>query len=156
MASVWLGGGLVDLPPVCVKTGLPTPDVLRLAGRAAPSWVAPMVLVGFLPWLLARAGASRRYEVEVPLSAAVWQRFRIVRSAMRAAALVGLASSALAAATGAAVATVLVLCGVAVVGGVGLLVNEWVNWFGVRLSPDGQLGFTRVHRDFVDSVARFR
>jgi hypothetical protein len=77
MASVWLGGGPVDLPPVCVKTG-------------------------------------------------------------PAAALVGLASSALAAATGAAEPAALLLFGV--VGGVGLLVNEWVNWFGVRLSPDGSSG----------------
>ena len=154
MATVWLGGGPRDLPAVCAKSGLPTPETVRVAGRAAPSWVAPMVLFGFLPWLLARTGASRRYELEVPLTADAWRRFRTFRSAGRAAALTGLVCSVVAAGTGAAVVTVLLLAGVAVVGGVGLLVNEWVNWFGVCLSPDGKYGLTRVHPRFADAVTR--
>jgi hypothetical protein len=154
MATVWLGGGPGDLPPVCAKTGLPASETVRVAGRAAPSWVAPMVLVGFLPWLLARAGASRRYEIEVPLTADAWRRFRMFRSAGLTAALTGLACSVIAAGTGAAVVTVLLLVGVAVVGGAGLLVNEWVNWFGVRLSPEGEYGLTRVHPRFADAVTR--
>jgi hypothetical protein len=42
---------------------------------------------------------------------------------------------------------------VVAVGGVVLgLVNEWVNSFGVRVSPDGALVLTRVHPAFRDAV----
>jgi hypothetical protein len=115
-----------------------------------------MVLFGFLAWLVARGGASRRYEIEVPLSVSAWQHYRRSRRAGQVAIVVGLALSAIAVAIGTEGPQPFMLVGIAVIGALGLLLNEWINWFGIRLSRDQGYLLTRVHPDFVDAVTRSR
>lgn len=91
---------------------------------------------------------SRRYSITVPLSAPARARYQ----RWRPASVVALASGALlfvlASSLGrgpAAAPLLLISC----MGLGGLLINEWLNSFGVRVAPDGAYLLTRVHPDFV-------
>ena len=134
---------VVDLPKVCVKTGIPTADELTLRGSAAPSWSWFMIVFGFLPWLVASMASSQSYAITVPMQAAVWRRHRSVRRAAVVLFVVGVALALVATAQGRDNSAFLLLpafLGAAVYAG-----NEWFNTIGVQLSGDGGLLLTRVH-----------
>jgi hypothetical protein len=139
-----------ELPPICVKTGQPTDETLTIRGAAAPSWTYVLILFGFLPWLIVRAFASRRYEVTVPLTREVWQRYREWKRAgwigVGAGILLGLVAVALGR------DRAFLLLGITVLGALLLFWNEWVNSIGVGLSRDGGLYLTRVHPAFRDAM----
>jgi hypothetical protein len=141
---------LVSLPPVCVKTGLPTDDVVTVRGNASPQWTGVMVVFGFLAWLASMLLSGRRYSLEVPLQEHVLRRHRDLGRAGVVAAVAGFLLG-LVAAYGGGDAAIWFL-GIAAAGLVICVVNEWVNSFGVRLAPDGSLVLTRVHPRFRDAV----
>ena len=140
----------VELPAVCVKTGTPTTDLVRLSGSAAPAWTGAMILLGIVAWLFTSWMASRRYDVVVPLKAAVLERHRAWRRASWVLVGVGLTMTLVAAVLGRPNAFILLM--VLVAGMAFHLVNEWINAVGVQLAGDGALVLTRVHPDFARAV----
>ncbi|WP_457256577.1 hypothetical protein [Pedococcus sp. P5_B7] len=137
---------LVPLPRVCVKTGIPTADVLTIKGSAAPGWSWVMIVFGFLPWLFASLASSKSYEIQVPMQAAVWRRHRRVRRAAFVLFVVGVTLAIIATTQGRQNSAFLLFpafVGLAVYAG-----NEWFNTIGVHLSRDGGLLLTRVHPEF--------
>jgi hypothetical protein len=137
---------VVPLPQVCVKTGVPTADVLTIRGSAAPGWSWLMIVFGFLPWLVANLATSRRYTIEVPMQAVVWKRHRAARRAALYLFVTGVAFAVIATTQGwqnSAILLIPAFVGLALHAG-----NEWVNTIGVHLSRDGGLLLTRVHPGF--------
>jgi hypothetical protein len=140
----------VALPAICVKTGLPTEDVAAVRGSASPQWTGVMIFFGFLAWVIALFMTGRRYALVVPLREDVFRRHRALGRASVVQVVVGLLVGVAMALSDSPVAVGFLAVAV---GGVVLgLVNEWVNSFGVRLSPDGALVLTRVHPRFRDAV----
>lgn len=138
------------LPAVCVKTGVPTEEVASVRGSASPQWTGVLVLFSFLAWVVALFMTGRRYALVVPLREDVFRRHRALGRASVAQVVAGLALGILTSLQDSLMAMGFL---VVAVGGVVLgLVNEWVNSFGVRLSPDGALVLTRVHPRFRDAV----
>lgn len=149
MASVELGPPEAvprDLPALCVKTGVPTEESVRLSGAAAPGWTGAMILFGLFAWLFASSMASRRYVLVLPWRLELARQYRSWRRAgwvlVAAGPVLALAASAWGNSAGA-----LLLC-VSVIGVVVIVGNEWRNSIGVRLSPESHLVVTRVHPDF--------
>ena len=137
---------VVPLPPVCVKTGTPTADVLTIKGSAAPTWSWFMIIFGFFPWLVASMASSKSYEIQVPMQAAVWRRHRRVRRAAVVLFVVGVTFAIVATIQGRPNSGILLMpafIGAAVYAG-----NEWFNAIGVQLSREGGLMLTRVHPGF--------
>ncbi len=140
-------------PPVCAKSGVQTADAVDVHGTSVPGWAAPLFLMSVVAWVFVRFAAARPYEISVPLSAAAWQRYRRLRSA----GWVALAAGGLAVLLGAARAdTAGVVTGLAVLACamVGLVVNDYVNAFGVRVSTSGTIVLSRVHPAFAAALQR--
>lgn len=138
------------LPAICVKTGVPTEDVAAVRGSASPQWTGVMIFFGFLAWVVALFMTGRRYALVVPLRQDVFRRHRDLGLTSVAAVVAGLLLGLVTfSAEGLYAVWFLGMAGCGVVLG---LVNEWVNSFGVRLSPDGALVLTRVHPRFRDAV----
>ncbi len=139
------------LPSICVKTGEPTEDVLRVRGSAAPEWTTVMIVFGLLAWLAAQTMSSRRYNIVLPFDSAVLKRYRQWRRAAWSCAGLGVVLTVVAAGLASDYASIPLLIAllVAVAMGVG---NEWANSVGVRLSREGSLVLTRVHPRFAAAV----
>jgi hypothetical protein len=144
----------VPLPAVCVKTGAPTEGVAAVRGSARPQWTGVLVLFSFLAWVIALFMTGRRYALVVPLRGDVFRRHRTLGRASVAQVVVGLLLGVVTSLQNSPLAVGFLAVAV---GGVLLgLVNEWVNSFGVRLSPDGALVLTRVHAHFREAVLDLR
>ena len=139
----------VALPPVCVKTGVPTTNIVAIHGTAARVGSGAMIVFGFVPWLAAAFLTSERFDLRVPVDPAALTRYRQWRQASLAVVGIGLVVGSLSAAAN--WGNPLILLGLAVLGMVAHLVNEWVNWFGVYLTRDGALVLTRVHPAFLEA-----
>lgn len=139
------------LPRVCVKTGVPTGDVVRVRGRAAPEWAGATILFGLVAWLFVSSLSSRSYDVVVPFRAEAWRRHRALRTASLATLWAGVALAVVVGVLGGngGFMLLLTLLGLAM-----LVVNDWRNSFGVRLGRDGALELTRVHDDFAAAARR--
>ncbi|NNM46584.1 hypothetical protein [Knoellia koreensis] len=141
----------VRLPAVCVKTGEPTEELVRLRGSAAPGWVLVTLLFGVIPYFFVHAMTSQRYELVVPLRDEV---IRARRRWRRRGAAVVLGS--IVAWVVAAMANLPAWAGwvfVVTLVGLGLLVfAEWRYAVGVRLAPSGAFELTRVDARFADGV----
>ncbi|MEO6413540.1 MAG: hypothetical protein ABIO48_13225 [Pedococcus sp.] len=139
------------LPSICVKTGEPTDDVLRVRGSAAPEWTTVMVVFGLFAWLFAQTMSSRRYNIVLPFDSAVLRRYRKWRRAAWSCAGVGVVLTVVAAGMGSDYSSIPLL--VALLGALAMGVgNEWANSVGVRLARDGSLVLTRVHPRFAAAV----
>ena len=134
------------LPAVCVKTGVPTQESVRLTGTAAPAWTGAMIFFGLFAWLVASWMTSRRYEIVVPFRNQVFQRYCKWRRAGRVLIVLGPLMAVVAAVS--ARDNAFLLLGVSVLGLAFTAANEWANAVGVRLSRDGGLLLTRVHPNF--------
>lgn len=149
MASVELGPPddvPQHLPALCVKTGVPTGESVRLSGAAAPGWTGAMILFGLFAWFFASSMASRRYVLVLPWRLELVRQYRSWRRGgwvlVAAGPVLAVAASAWGISAGA-----LLLC-VSVIGVVVIVSNEWRSSVGVRLSPEAHLVLTRVHPDF--------
>lgn len=152
MASVVVPARQADvaLPPVCVKTGVPTTNFVAIHGTAGRVGSGAMIVFGFVPWLAAAFLTSERFDLRVPVDPAALTRYRQWRQASLAVVAIGLVVGFFAAALN--WGDPLILLGLAIMGMVGHLVNEWVNWFGVCLTRDGALMLTRIHESFADAL----
>ena len=141
----------LPLPPVCVKTGEPTQDRVRLRGSAAPGWVLVTLLFGVIPYFFVHGMTAQRYELVVPLRDEVLRARRTwpwVGAGVAVAGLVlGFAVAAATGSTGGEWLLLLVPMGLAV-----LVASEWRYAVGVRLTPDGAFELTRVHPRFRDAA----
>ena len=140
----------VLLPSVCVKTGEPTDDMLRLRGSAAPEWTTVMILFGLFAWIVAQTMSSRRYNLVLPFDSAVLRRYRKWGRVAWSCVGLGLVLTVVAALMGRDDA--FVMMAVSVLGVIVWLANEWANSVGVRLSREGNLVLTRVHPRFRAAV----
>ena len=152
MATVLISSPVPDvlteppLPAVCLKTGVPTGDRVRVRGRAAPSWAGATIVFGLVAWLFVSSASSRSYDILVPFRAEAWQRYRTLRRAASVTFWAGIVLAGVVGVAGASAPWMLLL--LSVVGLAMFVVNDWRNSFGVRLGRDGALALTRVHRDF--------
>ncbi|WP_460968597.1 hypothetical protein [Pedococcus soli] len=139
------------LPRVCVKTGVPTGDVVRVRGRAAQDWAGATILFGLVAWLFVSSLSSRSYDLLVPFRAEAWRRHRTLRTASLATLWSGVVLAVVVGALGGNGGLMLLLT---VLGLALLVVNDWRNSFGVRLGRDGGLELTRVHDEFAAAARR--
>ena len=138
------------LPRICVKTGVPTEDLVRVKGRAAPAWAGLTIVFGLVAWLFVSSASSRSYDILVPFRAESWQRYRTLRKGALATFWGGFVLAAVVGVLGGDHAWTLLLLSVLGMGT--LLVNDWRNSFGVQLGRDGGLELTRVHDDFAEAA----
>jgi hypothetical protein len=143
--------GTAPLPSVCVKTGVPTANVVRIRGRSTPGWTASLILFSWIGWLIATSATSRNYEVLLPYSASVFKRWGRQRQLAIGLGLLALFITVIAAVDNTwflipALATVAtaVVCGVA---------NELANACGMHVNRNGDLVLSRVHPAFKAAVA---
>lgn len=149
MARVAIGrvGTTVDVDTsVCVKTGRPQPS-------RSPS-AAPSPRLGGLPrhlqllsWLVATAGTSRHYQIDLPFLREVDDRWR---RRNRLAWLVGGGGFVISVVSGKESAGPflgLVAAGLALD-----VANALIDNVGVRQNPAGELVLTRVHQAAVDAI----
>ncbi|MGA8978469.1 MAG: hypothetical protein WB473_05060 [Pedococcus sp.] len=93
MAVVALGAAArqaAPLPPICLKTGVPTTNLVRVRGRAAPAWAGVTIVFGLVAWLFVSSASSRSYDLLVPFRAEVWQRHRKLHRAALATFWLGI------------------------------------------------------------------
>ena len=138
------------LPPICLKTGVPTTNLVRVRGRAAPAWAGVTIVFGLVAWLFVSSASSRSYDLLVPFRAEVWQRHRKLRRAALATFWLGIVLAVVVGMVGGEQAWALLLLSLL---GIAIgVVNDWRNSFGVRLGHEGGLELTRVHDDFAAAV----
>jgi hypothetical protein len=131
MAEVWVTRddlAVGDLPPVCVVTGRPADGLVPIRFNALPGWTWVLLLLGILPFLIASLFARERVVGEVPVVAAVVERFRRRRRGSFGLGAAGLVCVAVAAAAQVA----------------------WLAWLGVLAMAAGALLAVAASRGFVD------
>lgn len=139
------------IPAVCVITGQPTADIVRVRGVAVPRWVMWLLPVGgFLAYLVAGSNTSTRYDLLLPCDARVLERRR--RRSHWAAGTWAL---------GIVVTAILLLrwpdlagVGWSVIGlaMVGAVANQLTSSPGVWVGEGDRLVVSRVHPAFRDAV----
>jgi fatty acid desaturase len=139
------------LPAVCAKTGVACDDLVRDSMRVVPAWVAALVYVGVVPFMILRLYFSRRIEATLPIAPGRVQRIRsLVRGAWIAIviAAAGLASAIFGSGL---VGVSALLVGIVVY--VGIVFVGDLLWVGTIASrrPDVVI-LTRVHPEFARAL----
>jgi fatty acid desaturase len=140
-----------DLPAVCAKTGVPCDDLVRDSLRVVRPWVAALVYVFVVPFLILRLYFSRRVEAKLPIAPARLER---IRSLVRAAwiAMVIAAAGLASAIFGAGAVGVIALV-VGLVAYVGIVFVGDLLWVGAIASPRADVVIlTRVHPEFARAL----
>jgi hypothetical protein len=65
------------LPPVCVKTGIPTDGYTKIRFSSAPTWTWILLLFGIFPFLIAQYFATVHVEGIVPMSDVAQRRVTV-------------------------------------------------------------------------------
>ena len=144
-------GGRVDLPSICGKTGVPTSNIVRIRGSAAPGWTTSLIIFSWIGWLIATTATSWSYEVLLPYSAPAFRRWGMFRQLFFGVALLALFALFTAAISNSwGLLPAVAVLGIAAACG---LINEYVNACGVRVNGNGDMVLTRVHPAFRDAVA---
>ena len=81
-------------PPVCAKTGEPTTTRADLSITIMPRWSRILLVLGVLPWFVARPLIGRRLEAKVPLLDSLASRRARSRADLVAAMFGGLLATA--------------------------------------------------------------
>ena len=143
-------GAAVDLPSICVKTGVPTSNVIRVRGSSTPGWTTSLLLFSWIGWLIAATATSRSYEVLLPYSAAAFRRWGTFRQLFTAVSLLALFGVFVAAIDNSwLLLPAVTVFAIAAAAG---LANELINACGVRIKNNGDLVLSRVHPAFRDAV----
>lgn len=64
-----------DLPPVCVKTGMPADGTVRVTFSRLPTWTYLLLLAGIVPFLIAAFFAREQVRGRVPVTRAAVERY---------------------------------------------------------------------------------
>jgi hypothetical protein len=144
---------VVDLD-VCVKTGLPTRGTVTLRGSTTPPWVGFLLLVTVIGYLFANVVASKKFQVTLPYTHVVYDRWQKGRQLAYVLGLAGVAGLVLAVVTSSrsvglwAAMPVVVIAAALVIG----IVNGRRNGVGIAATRHDDLILTRVHPAFAAAV----
>ena len=141
-----------DLPFVCAKTGVPCDGLVKDRLRVVPAWVAALVWVAVVPFLILRLYWSKRVEAKLPIAPARVQRIRSLVRGAWIAMVVGAAGLASAVFGAGAVGALALLVGI--VSYIAIVAAGDLLWVGAVASrrPDVVI-LTRVHPDFAFAVS---
>ncbi len=151
--SEWQEG---PLPGVCVKTGVPTSDRVRIVRRVEPRGLGWVSYLSFWAWFLGRLVLSEVHVVVLPLRLSVWRQHRrrqLATGAVIAGCAVGVLLSAL---TDLPDGLALLLVPVLAVAAMAALANEWQWGIRVRVGEDNMLLLEGAHGNFVRAVQERR
>ena len=81
-------------PPVCAKTGEPTTTLADLSITIMPRWSRLLLVLGVVPWFIARPLIGRRLDARVPLLESLERRRARSRADLVAAMFGGLLATA--------------------------------------------------------------
>ena len=76
-----------DMPPVCVKTGVPCTTLYRQRWWMTPQWMLWLFLAGVVPFVMAAVLGSEKVEGRVPMSQDAYRRMRLLSIARVVACL---------------------------------------------------------------------
>lgn len=154
MADVWVSREHLhagDLPPVCVVSGQPPDARVPFRSSSLPEWTWVLLLFGVFPFLIAAYFAEEEVVGEVPVVAAVVERYHRLRRwsvGLAGAALVGLVVAAATPTRWLAWSSGLLL-----IGGVAVAVTASRGFIDGRPDRTGLwVKLTRVHPNFVQQL----
>jgi hypothetical protein len=141
-----------NLPPVCVKTGLPAEVGVAKTFVWVPGWTWILVFFGIFPFLIARHFAARRVTLELPATAEV---DRMRRNANMTTILVcALAIALLVLSAWQQLSALYWPAGVLLLGAlIYRTIQHYAHWVGGYLQEE-TLVLSRVHPGFVDACHR--
>jgi len=149
MAKVLLRGvndGRLHLPAICIKTGTPTQQLMRLRGTASPEWTNWLILFSLFAWLITSNATARSYNVVVACRPEVirrWHRWRMLGLVAIIAGILLVTGTAVEGFSDPLIFLVLDIAGIAM-----LVVNGLRNGVRVSMTADGDIELGRVHPAF--------
>ena len=146
-----------SFPPVCAKTGVATPRLVDLRLTIMPRWSRILLVLGVIPWLVARPLLGRKIVARVPLAETLAKRVTRSRADLTASMLGGLLATALGAfAPRDDLQVSLVGAGFLIVVGsvVALVLGERDYGIDLRPTPWETVTMRRIHARFRDALVR--
>lgn len=146
-----------SFPPICAKTGEPTPRLVDVKLVIMPRWSRLLLVLAVVPWLLARPFLGRTVVARLPLTDELAARMTKSRADLVAAMLGGLMATALGAfIPNDQLQVALVGVGFLLVIGtvVALVLGERDYGIDLRATPWDTVMLRRIHPRFRDALVR--